>query len=225
MFNKNKKENIENDSQKKTIISLALWSIFFVIIILIVRGIGSQNTSSNVSDNYVNDKLNNYEYTYSNDKIVVFGKMYNGKQVFMVFNNKYYYDGKYVYEVKDNTLTLVPDFDLNILKITPDMINNLTLKLSPNKREGADEYYIPLSNFINLFDGDVPVDVSGAGGYNIIVSKYYNGDKLYMIKVDLSNYYKYKNIEDNGILTIDLYEQNRVNNFSSEYERMIGVIK
>ena len=42
---------------------------------------------------------------------------------------------------------------------------------------------------------------------------------------DLSNYYNYFKIDNRGILTVDFYEQNGVNDFTGEYDGMIGVIK
>ena len=50
-------------------------------------------------------------------------------------------------------------------------------------------------------------------------------DKLCMVKLDLSNYYSYVKKDNRGLLTIDFYEQNKVNDFSLEYDGMIGVIK
>lgn len=211
-----------SNPQTKAIIYLCFWLLFFVFIIIFVR-----STNKNVKKNneFVNDRINSYEYTYKDDRSVIFGKTFAGKHLFNVSNHKYYYDGSYIYEIEDYNLNKVFNINVDYLKITPQMINDLTLNLKYSIDNGFFVYNVPLSNFLNLFSLDVPVNLEDAGKYNIIIEKKYLGGKLSVVKLDLSNYYNYFKIDNRGILTIDYYEQNKVNNFTSEYDGMIGVIK
>ena len=49
--------------------------------------------------------------------------------------------------------------------------------------------------------------------------------KSSFVKIDLSSYDDYCGKENNGLLRIEFYEQNKLNNFTEEYDKMIGVIK
>lgn len=127
--------------------------------------------------------------------------------------------------MNDFELTKESNFNINYLKITPQMINDLTENLDYSMDDGAFVYNVPLANFMNLFFIDVPVNLDEVSQFKVIISKYYLNDKLCMVKLDLSDYYSYFKKENMGILTIDFYELNKVNNFSLEYDGMIGVIK
>lgn len=105
------------------------------------------------------------------------------------------------------------------------MINNLTENLEYIKDENAFVYNVPLSNFLNLYFDDVPVDLSEVQDLSIVVSKYYFDNKLGMVKLDLGSYYEYFKLDNKGILTIDFYQQNKINDFAAQYDGMIGVIK
>ena len=186
----------------------------------------SNNNNSSKLNNYSNNnssKLNNYEYTYINNQLTIFGEKYNDKQIFTILNNKYYYNGKNVYLLKGNLLELVPDFDLSILKITVDMIDNLTDNLNFTENGEFKQYLVPLASFINLYEASATVDLSVANNYNIIIKKYDDNNDLYKVEIDLSNYYKINNLPDSGELTIYLYNKNKLNDFSLEYDRMLGV--
>ena len=186
----------------------------------------STNSKSVRNNNQViNNQINSYEYSYVDDKNVIYGKAYGDKHLFYLSNHKYYYDGKDVYLVNDFDLTKESNFDIGYLKITPQMINDLTENLDYSMNGDAFVYNVPLANFMNLFFIDVPVNLDEVSQFKVVISKYYLNDKLCMVKLDLSDYYSYFKKENMGILTIDFYEQNKVNNFSLEYDGMIGVIK
>lgn len=209
------------NSQTKALMSLGMWLIFFVIIVMFTRGLNN-NSPSNI-DSKASFKLNNYAYTYTNDKITIFGLKYGDSQLFTISNSKYYYNGQNVYLINGIVASLIADFDLNILKITPEMIDNLTANLDYTENGEIKVYLVPLTNFINLYDIDTDVNLTLASNYNIIIQKYYNNNDLYKIDVDLSNYYMINSLNNDGKLTIDLYNKNKINNFSLEYDNMIGV--
>ncbi len=217
----NKYKNLKNDSQASTLASLGLWLIFFIVIIIFTRGISSNKTIDR--ENKETAEINNYEYTYQNNDITIFGEFYNGKQIFTILNNKYYYDGQSVYMVKGNSLELMPEFNLNILKITLDFVEELTSNITFTENNGIKEYLVPLVNFLNLYEIDTAVDLSEASNYNIIIRKYYDKNNLYKVEVDLSNYYKINSVHDSGQLIINLYNKNKLNNFTLEYDKMLGV--
>lgn len=217
----NKYKELKANPQTRAAMSLGLWLLFFIIIIIFTRGIETSNTK--VTKNSVSVRTNNYEYTYQNNDITVFGDFYNNKQIFTILNNKYYYNGENVYKVNSNVLELIKDFDLSILKITPEFIEELTSNLNFTEVGDAKQYLVPLVNFINLYEVDTAVDLSLASNYNVIIQKYYKDNNLYKIEVDLSNYYKINNLKDSGKLIINLYNVNKLNDFTLEYDRMLGV--
>ena len=219
-----KYKKLKDNPQKSAKISLAFWLILFVILILFAR-VNVNHVSNNDSRNNKQYSVNRYEYGYSNEKVKVFGYYYNSKQLFTVGNEKYYYNGSNVYIESNHNMSLVPEFNLDILKIDYSFLSKLKSGINSVKKDSFDRYIIPLTNFVSLFDGDTPVDLSGIDNYNIIVDEYFEDNNLIMVKVDLSSYYNYRGTENDGILTIDFYNINNINDFTKEYERILRVIK
>ena len=205
------------DPKLKPITSLILWFIFIIIVVIFVRGtIGDSNKEIKT----VNKNITNYEFTYTNNKGVIFGESYNDKLTFIYDGNRYYYNLENVYLIKNQSGVLVPNFDLNVLKISPKMINNLVGNLTYNTNTEAKEYTVPLSRFLNLYEVDVEADLSLANSYNIIVKVYENEKGIYMYNLDLTNYYNFRGLNNDGILTIDIYGE--VNDFTKYYDELIG---
>ena len=217
-----KYKELKANPQTSAIMSLGVWLLLFGIIILFTRGLTS-NSYSSVKESTVNTRINSYEYTYKNDDITIFGQSYNNKQVFTILNNKYYYDGENTYIINGNENTVIPNFDLSILKITPSFVEELTSNLNSTQVGDAKQYLVPLTNFINLYEIDTAVDLSLASNYNVIIQKFYKNASLYKIDVDLSNYYNINNMKNSGKLSIYLYNVNKLNNFTLEYDKLIGV--
>ena len=151
----------------RPITSLIFWLIFFVILIVFVRSL-PDNSNYNASSN-VNEIVSNYKFTYTNNNLTVFGEIYDDKLDFVIGNSHYYYNGESVYSVKNQSMTLIPNFNLSVLKINPSMINNLIGNLTYSMNGDAKEYAVPLSRFLNLYEVDVEADLSLANQYNIIV--------------------------------------------------------
>lgn len=189
------------------------WIIFLIFAVIFARAINSGSNTSNNSSTIKKSAINNYEFIYSNSISNIYGKAYDNKYLFVFNNSEYYYNGEKTYLVLDHSLKEVA-FDIGIIQITPSMVDELTdSSVSSDK-----SYYVPLYDFMNLYDVDVPVNGDEANKYNIAINKYYKDDNLYMIKLDLSNYYLFKGIDNTGVITIDLYNQGNVNDFSKEYE-------
>ena len=141
------------DPKLRPITSLILWFIFFVIVILFARGLTSTRVnmeSTETQKTTLSDS--NYEFTYSNNSGVIFGQTYDDKLEFMYGGNRYYYNGETVYLVQNQQATIMPTFDLNVLKINPTMIDNLVGNLTYNMDGEAKQYLVPLSNFLNLYE-------------------------------------------------------------------------
>ena len=213
------------DPKLRPITSLILWFIFFVIVILFARGLTSTRAnleSTETQKTTLSDS--NYEFTYSNNSGVIFGQTYDDKLEFMYGGNRYYYNGETVYLIQNQQATIMPTFDLNVLKINSKMINNLIGNLTYNMDGEAKQYLVPLSNFLNLYEVDVEVDLSLANQYNIVINVYENDNGIYMYKLDLTNYYNYRGLNNDGILTIDIYNS-EVNDFTKYYDELVGGVK
>ena len=213
------------DPKLRPITSLILWFIFFVIVILFARGLTSTRAnleSTETQKTTLSDS--NYEFTYSNNSEVIFGQTYDDKLEFMYGGNRYYYNGETVYLVQNQQATIMPTFDLNVLKINSKMINNLISNLNYNMDGEAKQYLVPLSNFLNLYEVDVEADLSLANQYNIVINVYENDNGIYMYKLDLTNYYNYRGLNNDGILTIDIYNS-EVNDFTKYYDELVGGVK
>ena len=213
------------DPKLRPITSLILWFIFFVIVILFARGLTSTRAnleSTETQKTTLSDS--NYEFTYSNNSGVIFGQTYDDKLEFMYGGNRYYYNGEIVYLIQNQQATIMPAFDLNVLKINSKMINNLISNLTYNMDGEAKQYLVPLSNFLNLYEVDVEADLSLANQYNIVINVYENENGIYMYKLDLTNYYNYRGLNNDGILTIDIYNS-EVNDFTKYYDELVGGVK
>lgn len=213
------------DPKLRPITSLILWFIFFVIVILFARGLTSTRAnleSTETQKTTLSDS--NYEFTYSNNSGVIFGQTYDDKLEFMYGGNRYYYNGETVYLIQNQQATIMTAFDLNVLKINSKMINNLIGNLTYNMDGEAKQYLVPLSNFLNLYEVDVEADLSLANQYNIVINVYENDNGIYMYKLDLTNYYNYRGLNNDGILTIDIYNS-EVNDFTKYYDELVGGVK
>ena len=209
------------DPKLKPITSLILWFIFIVIVVIFVRGTVSTKNTTVKTDNVVNKDVSNYEFTYTNNSGVIFGESYEDKLEFIYGGNRYYYNGKNVYLIKNQNGTLVTNFDLNVLKITPKMISNLISNLTYTANGKAKQYVVPLSRFLNLYEIDVEADLSLANQYNVIVNVYEKNNNIYMYQLDLTNYYNFRGLNNDGILTIDIYDS-EVHDFTKYYDELIG---
>ena len=213
------------DPKLRPMMSLILWFIFFVIVILFARGLTSTRAnleSTETQKTTLSDS--NYEFTYSNNSGVIFGQTYDDKLEFMYGGNRYYYNGETVYLIQNQQAIIMPAFDLNVLKINSKMINNLISNLNYNMDGEAKQYLVPLSNFLNLYEVDVEADLSLANQYNIVINVYENENGIYMYKLDLTNYYNYRGLNNDGILTIDIYNS-EVNDFTKYYDELVGGVK
>ena len=211
------------DPKLRPITSLIFWLIFIVVVIIFLRGTASTENPS-VSSNTPNQNISNYEFTYTNNAGVIFGRSYNDKLEFTIGVNRYYYNGQNVYMIKNQSGVLMNNFDLNVLKITPEMIDNLIGNLNYTVNGEARQYAVPLYRFLNLYEVDVPVDLSAANQYNIIINEFLKENKVYMYTIDLTNYYNFRGLNNDGILTIDIYDSG-VTDFTKYYDELVGGVK
>ncbi len=217
-----KYKEMRADHKLRPIMSLIFWLIFLAVLIIFVKG--TSRPMNTVTSNEVKNDMSSYEFTYTNNSGVIFGQSYDNKLDFIYGNNHYYFNGDNVYLIKNQTGQLMPNFDLNVLKITPDLINNLISNLNYTVNGMAKDYIVPLSRFINLYEYDTEADLSLANNYNIILQVYEKNSKVYMYKLDLTNYYNFRGLNNSGILTIDIYDSN-VSDFTKFYDELVGGVR
>lgn len=217
-----KYKEMRADPKLRPIMSLIFWLIFLAVLIIFVKG--TSRPMNTVTSNEVKNDMSSYEFTYTNNSGVIFGQSYDNKLDFIYGNNHYYFNGDNVYLIKNQTGQLMPNFDLNVLKITPDLINNLISNLNYTVNGMAKDYIVPLSRFINLYEYDTEADLSLANNYNIILQVYEKNSKVYMYKLDLTNYYNFRGLNNSGILTIDIYDSN-VSDFTKFYDELVGGVR
>ena len=213
----NKFKEMRADSKFNPITTLILWFIFLAMVVIFVR-VNSRPVQ--IADE-AKAELDSYKFTYTDNQKAIFGNSYDDRLEFIYNNNRYYYNGLNVYLILNQEAKVIDGFDLSVLKITPNFIDNLISDLSYNVIEGGRQYIIPLSRFINLYEYDTEADLSLANNYNIMLNVYEKNSKVYMYKLDLSNYYSFRGLNNSGILTIDIYDD-EVNDFSKFYDDLIG---
>lgn len=210
-----KYKDLRSNPQTKAIISLGFWLLFFFVIILFTRS--TTRVSSNLSKK---ENIYSYEFTYSNDVNVIFGKSYNDEKLYTILNQKYYYKDNIIYNVDGHNLTENSNVGLGVLRIDLKMIDSLISNINEMDNGEYKRYLVPLSRFLNLFE-DASGDLTNASSYNIIIDRYYKDSDIYMVKIDLSSYYSFRDLNNDGILTIDLYNVNKTSDLK-EYFSMLG---
>ena len=219
----NKLKEYWHNPKTHDIIMLCFWLLFIVVVILFLKISTSvpKTPTQEITKYNTFEKIQNYDFTYKMDNKVIQGEAYNDKLLFYLNNNRYYYKD-HVYLIDDIAI-IDPNFDLDILKINPKMLNSLTENITPKKADNFNQYIVPLDKFINLYEESTTLDLSAASNYNIIINVYYKNDEINKIILDLSNYYNLKNNTQNiHLLTINYYNINNVSNFTKGYDKIIG---
>lgn len=213
MFNK-VRENIYiqkflelwNIPRYRSLLILALYVIFFTVIIASVR---TKNDFSdynppikNVMEEYRN--LDNYEYiaTITNeDTKTLVGKVYKEKQIIFFDNNNYYFDGT-MYKKNDSYIKNEDKLlEFDVWKMNPLFISDLVeMGTLDSKTEYSDEtisktYKIDVKEFIKLYFND---DIDSSDVY-ISVTIYEDQTRVTKVELDLSSVYhmqQYANVYD-----------------------------
>ena len=205
-----------------SLIVLAFWLIFIIIVIAFVRVTTSSTTNTEYQNNLNSfSTINSYDFRYKTNDLEINGKYYNEAIVFYLNNKQYYYKDK-VYLIDDEIKTL-EDYDLNVLKITSKFLNNLTSGITPSDN-GFKQYIVPLDRFINLYEYDTALDLSKATTYNVIVNVYYKDDEINKVVLDLSSYYTFKEGKEISYpVTIYYYNLNNISDFTRGYQKIVEV--
>lgn len=215
-----KYKELRANPKTKGLISLGMWILFMILAIVFIRiSIPSNEVPKEVQKRNF-DNMENYEFSFKDNNTSIYGESFDGKDIVYFNNNKYYYNGN-LYLVSEDKL-IKQDFSIDQLKITPDFINDLISNITPTESDGGKLYLVPLSRFINLFEVDTDVDLTSAGSYNIKVLTFSKSNGVYMIKIDLGNYYLFKGYPDGGVITINYYNIGKLSNFTLDYEDMLG---
>jgi len=117
---------------------LALWLVFFIIVVLFVRFSAPTPTSNNTVNSVAGtdfDKISSYSFNAASDNVVVNGVVYNDKMEFILNNQRYYVDNG-VYLI-DGDKAIKQDFDLSFLKIDVKMLDNLLSGLTGTEKDDS----------------------------------------------------------------------------------------
>lgn len=207
------------DPKKHALIVLGIWGILFVLAIIFVnlnfsRTPVSTTTSSSPLETFKN--MQSYEFNYTGPNISLNGMTYDDKYLLYV-NNEKYYKNNVLYKMGETTSAEV---EPEILKIDNQMIYDLISNLEPVKKDGYEEYTIPLITFMQSYENSTQGDANS----NIIIDLYEKDNKINKVVIDLTSYYQTKGITTNSyILTISYYNINNLSDFTDEYDEMIGV--
>lgn len=217
-----KYKELRANPKTRSLISLGFWMIFLVVAVLLVRSTMSSNEiqSEPVKDEVL--EVTNYEFTYRDNLKTIFGEVYDDRMIFYFNNGKYYKNGNGIYLVNENSLE-VQDMNISELNLTFSVIDDLVSQVNAIEDNGVKTYLVPLSNFIRAYEGNESEDLTEATNYNVTIQTYEKDGVVYMVKLDLSNYYLFRSLPDTGIITINYYNVNKLNDFSLEYERMLEV--
>ena len=217
-------QELWHNQKTHDIMVLSLWLIFIVIVILYARSNVSHHSYKPEPKEINTSNVENYEFTYKTNDKEIPGEYYNGSVLFYQNNKRYYYKNN-LYQI-DESASLIPNYDLDILKINIKMIDNLISNINATETNNVKEYLIPLDRFINLYEIDTDIDLSKMALYNVPLRIYYNNNEINKITIDLSNYYSVKtNTNVEYPLTIYLYNVNNVSDFIKSYDKMLEVIK
>lgn len=217
-----KYKELRANPKTRSLISLGFWMLFLVVAVLLVRSTMSSNEiqSEPVKDEVL--EVTNYEFTYRDNLKTIFGEVYDDRMIFYFNNGKYYKNGNGIYLVNENSLE-VQDMNVSELNLTFSVIDDLVSQVNATEDNGVKTYLVPLSNFIRAYEGNESEDLTEATNYNVTIQTYEKDGVVYMVKLDLSNYYLFRGLPDMGIITINYYNVNKLNDFSLEYERMLEV--
>ncbi len=204
------------------IIVLGFWLIFIGILILFLK-ISSITKETAVNPESVSpldkfNKMTSYEFNYTANDLSLNGLYYQDKYLLYLDNQKYYKSNA-LYKISDN---IELSEEIEILKLNNKMLYNLIKDITPVQNNEYNSYLVPLMNFIKEYE-NINVTDYNLATYNIVVNVYQKNDTINKVIIDLTNYYKYKQLNiDSYILNISYYNINNLSDFTKEYEEMIG---
>lgn len=213
-----KLKELWKNEKTHSLIVLAFWLIFMLGLIIFVRLSSTQTTQTSQTETSNLEDLKSYEFSYTINDTNYNGEYYDGKTLFYLENNRYYANEN-VYLIKGVEAIKQEKFDIGLMKINSKFISNLIEGLTPTTTDNYKRYIVPLDRFINLYEKDTDINLSDINRYNIIIDIYEKENK---ITLDLNSYFTLKNNPQNAQVTIYYYNTNNINDFSKNYEKMIG---
>ena len=206
-----------HDPKKHALIVLGIWGILFFLAILFVNlnftRVEKVNTKTSPLETFKD--MQSYEFSYKTVDTSLNGMAYEDKYILYLDNEKYY-KNSVLYKIPD----LTPSTEPELLKINNEMIYNLISNAEGIEKEGYKEYSIPLTTFTQLYENTV------SNGNNIVIDLYQKDNKINKVIIDLTNYYISKGINTNSyLLEINYYNINKLNDFTHEYDEIIGGTK
>ncbi len=170
----------------KAIIQLILWISFFLLLYIIISVIAifskpykkkqTEPIIKTAIENYT--EMTNYEYKYNftyiinkeNKTSLIEGTKYNNQNTFKLLGTKYKLENNVIYDVNDNIVTNLTDYDITLLE--PSNIINL-LNTAINKE------------ITKYNDGNIKTEYTFE---DMLITTYEENNYIIKIDLDLTNY-------------------------------------
>lgn len=211
------------DKRFRSIIFLAFWLIFAILIVAAYRPVYNSNVKSyqeKKTDEVSSVLMKNYNFTLvdtKNDKInVITGKTYNDFKTFTINNVEYYYNGKIYKMTTPATEDLT--FKLGYLNITPKLINSMIERATLLE---TNIYSISLTDFITLYDANelAKYTASTLKDKDVKITVAKENGLFYKVDMDITEYIKLTDQTVNSdVLTFNYTNVNETEDFTKEYE-------
>ena len=204
----NKFKEFRKDPKKRSISLIILYGIFFLFVIIYIRGNNSVNNIEQKEEVNNTENVTNYEYSYEinvdDDIINVDGIFLDNKELFEIDNIKYFIqDNKIFLNNQNEEVSLnYPLIHLNYNSLKK-FINSFVYESKTEYKDSNTKYEYNINNneVAKFFEEDNNND----GLTNIIV---YESEFINKIEINLSNYYN----KNKYIITVNY---NNINNISN----------
>ena len=204
----NKFKEFRKDPKKRSISLIILYGIFFLFVIIYIRGNNSVNNIEQKEEVNNTENVTNYEYSYEinvdDDIINVDGIFLDNKELFEIDNIKYFIqDNKIFLNNQNEEVSLnYPLIHLNYNSLKK-FINSFAYESKTEYKDSNTKYEYNINNneVAKFFEEDNNND----GLTNIIV---YESEFINKIEINLSNYYN----KNKYIITVNY---NNINNISN----------
>ena len=225
-------EKIKSDPQKKAWVVLTGYFIFFLVVVLMVRSLPTNNNSNNYNNingiNISNIKKNNYHFKYSvniDRNIIVYeGETNNNKTLFYKSingatenyykeNDTYYMKINNIWTTSTNPYSLSNFIDIETIeKILKE--SKYISKTEYNDHTRKYNYQISTTTLVKLIDNEI-VDLDDMPNDIFITTDSYN--RVQKIEFNLSSYTNYKLLSTiNSNIVLEYSKFNEISDINVE---------
>ncbi len=209
-------DELNANPQHKAWVFLAIYFIFFALIILALRSNNSgyvtrEEENNNIEFSMSNIENNNYHFKYSvnldGNETVYEGDKYNKKELFTktrlgVVETYYQEDNTFLVKINDNYISVNNPYEIITFRDYDTLKNILNSSTYISKTENVDKsfiynYQISTTTLYKIFDLD-DIDIEDLP--NEIKATTDSNNNLIKLEFDFSQYYKYKSICTNSLV-------------------------